>query len=175
MVSRTVAYEARPARIFYGTNRGLPCAGNKENLKDPKSTLGRFWFPSGLLFAGETNRSVDRFVLQYTPWSQFRSRSTGIESATNICPGRGCKPQHGTINLGKFLSVDRDLPVQWNHAHEGKLHEDLHRGTVALTDGLSCRRGASPLRKIKYVFLMLYRWTHGPPIFPRTRELSNIG
>lgn len=89
IVSLTVAYEARTARILYGTNRGFSCAGNKENLTCPNSARGRFWAPSDLLFAGETNRSVDRFVSQYTPGNRFRSRSTEIESAANISSPKG--------------------------------------------------------------------------------------
>jgi hypothetical protein len=39
-VSRTVAYEALSARIFYRMNRGSSGAGNRENPTNPDSTRG---------------------------------------------------------------------------------------------------------------------------------------
>lgn len=59
-----------------------------------------------------------------------------------------CRPRHGTIGTGTQSSEDDCRPVKRNHAHGNGSHEDLHRDTVALADGLIDQKGGSPLREI---------------------------
>jgi hypothetical protein len=59
-----------------------------------------------------------------------------------------------------------------NRAHEDGLHEDLHRGTVTLADELTIRKGASPLRRIKYV-LSCYTGGFGVRLYFREQGSSH--
>jgi hypothetical protein len=79
------------------------------------------------------------------------------------------------MDTGMQPSGDECVPVQRSHVHENESHEDMHRGTEAPADELTRQKGASPLQQINMCFFMFYRWIWGPPVYPRTGELSRIG
>lgn len=63
-----------------------------------------------------------------------------------------CRPRHETYARVMQSSGDDSRPVKRNHAHGNGSHEDLHRGTVALADGVIGQRGTGPLLEINMRF-----------------------
>lgn len=74
----------------------------------------------------------------------IETEQSKLDCSEDLSP-EWCRPRHETVGIGMQPSGDDCIPVKRKHAHENESHEDLHRGTVALADGLIGQKGASPL------------------------------